>query len=205
MATYHGLIFPGKTVLFNLRGQGLMRPIVFGHDKQPAGVLVDTVNDARTENTIDSGKTVAAMIQQGVYQRPPGMTGGRVDHHALGLIHHQQIHILINDRQGDGLRPRLAWLRIGYLNLYGLSGPYTVIFGAGNPVHSDQPLLRPKLYGGTGYPQGGGQITVKPLPRRLVRRVQYLTVHWLATPPKQVEAVLLPPFAGPGGRRPLCR
>jgi hypothetical protein len=43
------------------------------------------------------------MVEKCIDQRSVQMPRGRVDHHARSLVHHQQMPVLINDLEGEGL------------------------------------------------------------------------------------------------------
>ena len=47
------------------------------------------------------------MPEQGVHQRAVRVARGRVDDHALGLVHHQKVVVLVHDVQRDVLRHSL--------------------------------------------------------------------------------------------------
>ena len=49
-----------------LFGQSTVRRVVFGYDQQSAGVPVDAMHDAGTQDTADTGQAPAATVQEGV-------------------------------------------------------------------------------------------------------------------------------------------
>ena len=52
-----------KAMLLNLLCETIMSNICFRNNKQTARILIDTVNDARTDNSVYTGKRVSTMIQ----------------------------------------------------------------------------------------------------------------------------------------------
>jgi len=77
-----------------------MSQIVFGHHQNSRGILVQSVHDPRSKNSTDSGK-IRAMVEKGIDQRPRKVSGRRMHHHSRGLIHHKEMSILIENRQGN--------------------------------------------------------------------------------------------------------
>ena len=91
----------------DLRLQVAMRVVVFRDHEQAAGVFVQPVDDAGAQCAADAGKIVG-MGQHGIDERAVFRAGRRMDDHAPRLVDHQQIAILIDDRerQGFGFRSR---------------------------------------------------------------------------------------------------
>ena len=74
-----------------------MYDIIFTDQKCTGGILVDTVDNSRTENTVDAGKRSLTVIKHSIDQRAGVMTGGRMHYHSLWLVHDEQIVVLIED------------------------------------------------------------------------------------------------------------
>ena len=72
----------------HLLGKTDVGGVVLCHHQQAAGVLVDAVHDAGADLAADAGQAALAMPQQGVDQGAVRVAGGRVHHHALGLVDH---------------------------------------------------------------------------------------------------------------------
>ena len=79
-----------------MRLQGL------GHEEQARRVLVDPVNYAGPGNLLQ----LRRMVQQAIHERPTGIPGARVHDQPRGLVHHQQVVILVYDVQPNRLRSR---------------------------------------------------------------------------------------------------
>ena len=120
--------------------------IGFRHHQQPAGVAVDAVNDAGTNNTVDAGELVTAVIQQRMHQRSGGMAGCGVHHHALGFIHHQQVGVLIDDIQRNVLRFQRQRLRFRQGDLDDIAATLAVVFGNRRSVHQHRLLFHAQLH-----------------------------------------------------------
>ena len=82
------------------------------HNEQTAGVLVYAVDYSRADNSVYGRKPVAAVIHECIYQRSRIISCSGVDYHALGLVYHQQIIVLIDYFKGDILRLDLQHLRL---------------------------------------------------------------------------------------------
>ena len=76
-------------------------------ERRFADIHIDAVYDPRPHNAVDPGKILPAMVHECVYERPRIMPGGRMNHHACRLVHHQNILVLINNVQRDVLRRNL--------------------------------------------------------------------------------------------------
>ena len=102
-----GLIGAFHAVDRHLLGQADVGGVIFRHHQQAAGVLVDAVDDAGAYLTADAREAALAVPEQGVHQRAVRIARGRVDDHALGLVHHQKVVVLVHDVQRDVLRHSL--------------------------------------------------------------------------------------------------
>ena len=159
-------IGPGQGVVRQLGRQGQMGCIVFGGDNEAAGVPVDAVDDAGTLLAPDAGQTFPAVIQQGVDQGAVRMPRSRVHHHASGLVHHDDILVLIHHVQGDVLGPGLRLLRFRQLYLQHLARLHPQVLRRRAAPVRDPPLLQEPCGGGPGQAlQPPGQQTVRPLSR----------------------------------------
>ena len=86
--------------------------IVLGHYHEPAGVLVETMDDARPADPADSRQAGAAMGEKGVYQRSAAMPWCGVNDQAGRLVDHQEVGVLVDDPKRDVLG---LWLgRLGF-------------------------------------------------------------------------------------------
>ena len=94
---------PGQGVVLELGGELLVGEVVFGGDKEAGGVPVDPVDDAGPQLPADAGQAVPAVVEQGVHQGAVRVAGGRVDHQPLGLVHHDDVSVLVHHVQGDVL------------------------------------------------------------------------------------------------------
>ena len=92
-----------------------MGQIVFTGNDGSGGVHVNPVDDSGTQYTVDAGQILTAMIHQSIHQGPCIMSGGRMDHHPLGFVHHNHILVLIKDIQGNVFRKNFRLDGIRYL------------------------------------------------------------------------------------------
>ncbi len=91
-------------MFLQLPGYGLVGLVILAGDHGSCGILVNPMYDAGTHHPVDTGEFLSAVIKQGIYQGPGVMPCRRVDHHALGLVHHNHVPVLIEDVQGDIFR-----------------------------------------------------------------------------------------------------
>ena len=96
VAVHHRLVRPVKTVFLNLACQIHMGKVVLGYHEQAAGILVNPMNDPRSDHTAHTAKGVTAVVQQRVHQRAGIIPRCRMHHHTLGLVHHQQVAVLVD-------------------------------------------------------------------------------------------------------------
>ena len=78
-----------------------MSNIIFADDKRSGRILVDPVNDARPEDTVDPGQTVSAVIEQSIYQSVLIMPRGGMNDHILRLIDDEETIIFIDNANSD--------------------------------------------------------------------------------------------------------
>ncbi len=90
-----------------LRRQGAVRGVVLGDQDQARGPAVETVDDPGPQHAADAGE-VADAVQQGVHQGSAGGAGTGMDDEPGRLVDHEQVRVLVDDVERDGLR---LWLR----------------------------------------------------------------------------------------------
>ena len=81
--------------------------IIFRNDKQTCRILVDAMNDSLPLDSVAARQFSTAVVQQCIDQCPLAVAGSGMNHHVLGLIHHQQMLVLLDNLQGNLLRLRL--------------------------------------------------------------------------------------------------
>ena len=80
-----------------------MRLVRARHDEQARGVLVEAVDDAGPLGML------AAPARARLGERRPAVAGRGMRDHSGGLVHHEQVLVLVDDLEGDRLRrPRGA-------------------------------------------------------------------------------------------------
>jgi len=97
------------------QGQGLMRPVRFGYDHQPSGVLVEPVDDARARHPPDAGEIVA-MVEEGVDEGSRRVACRRVDHQASRFVDDENVGILKDHIEGNILGRNLRDGRLRLLD-----------------------------------------------------------------------------------------
>ena len=177
MAKDDGLIFACKAVYLYLFGQPLMRPIILGNDQQAAGILINPMDNARTQHTIDAGKTAAAMRKQCIHQCTAGVAGRWVHHHTLWLVNHQQVCIFVYHIQGDRFGLHGIGDRLRDFHCNGLAATQLVVFGSCCAIDRDQPPFKPLLSLGTADIQVRSNMGIQPLTGLLRSGLPALTAH----------------------------
>ena len=97
----------------NLCRKTLMSAVVFGNDKQSAGVFVNTMNNAGTMFAVNAGKAFATVKHKRIHKRAGPVPDRRMHDHAARFIHHNDILILIDDIERNifGCKVNLTQLR----------------------------------------------------------------------------------------------
>ena len=80
-----------------------MRGVVLGHHQQARGVLVQAVQDAGAQGSVHVGQALE-LEGQGVGEGSGMDAVAGMGDHALGLVHHQDMLVLVGDGEGDVLR-----------------------------------------------------------------------------------------------------
>jgi len=166
-APREGDVFLFHLAVLELACQLAVREVVLRHDHEPGRASVEAMHDSRALFTADAAEVVG-VEEQRVDERPFAVTGGRVDDHPGGLVHHQDVGVLEEDRErqffGLGCRRR----GLGHLDddlLAGLDGLVRPGAGAAHrdEAFADQALeLRPRV-----LRKEAGKVDVEPLPRAL--------------------------------------
>ena len=103
LAPGQGVVDALDVARFQLLGQVEMRGVVLGHHQQSGGILVQAVQDARAQGSVHVRQALE-LEGQGVGQGPGMDAVAGMGDHALGLVHHQDMLVLIGDGEGDVLR-----------------------------------------------------------------------------------------------------
>ena len=85
-----------------------MRAIVLGDHQEAARVLVEPVHDARPPHAADARQAVAAMGDERVDERAARMPRRRMHDEPGRLVDHDEVVVLVDDRERDRLRLRLG-------------------------------------------------------------------------------------------------
>ena len=103
-AIYAGTVFSDHFMLSDHLCHGKMRLVILHGNHQSGCVHIDTVNNTRSDNTVDVRKLTGTVEKQRIYERPGIMTRSRMDDHPLRLIDDDQIIIFIYNIQRDIFR-----------------------------------------------------------------------------------------------------
>ena len=161
-----------------LLGQVSVGGVILRHNQQPAGILIDAMHNTGAYLSIDAGKAVPAVIQQGIHQRAGIITCRRVNHHSLGLIHYQQIIVLIYDLQRDILGLGAGGYRVRQGDDDTVTLPQGVLFPCRSAVFQDTSLFRQSLNLTAGKLRGQQrQSFIQPAARRFGSHGQLTAFH----------------------------
>lgn len=105
LPVHQGQVFPPQGARFQLSGKAAVHIIAFGYKQQSRCILVQPVHDAWAFRPAQGGKC-AAVSEQGADEGAPLVARGGMDDHPPGLVDHQQIIVLVDDIEGNLLRPR---------------------------------------------------------------------------------------------------
>ena len=119
----------------------------FGHHQQAAGVLIQAVHQAGAAHFADLLK-LRAVVQEGVQQGAAPVPGPGMDHQPRGLVERQQVPVLIEDLQGQGLGGEGAGRRRRHPHGDRFSSPHPVGGGFCSPVDLNQPGFEKFLQAG---------------------------------------------------------
>jgi hypothetical protein len=151
-------------VAAELAGQAAVGGIVLGNHHNAGGVPVQPVYDPGAPHPADSGK-IPAMVQQRVHQGAVGVAGRRVDHQARGLVDDQQVGVLVQhgQRQGLGAGLGIGKRRLAYLHPF--AGPDPVSGPLAAAVHKYMFFIDKLLQIGSGEgTDGATQKDIQALP-----------------------------------------
>ena len=127
-----------------------MRLIVFRHDKQSRRILINTVYDSRAQYAADTAQMIER-IQQRVDERSLRCTVAHVHRHALGLVHHRKIGVLVYDFDRDIFWFYRIFRRFGHGELHAVARlDFRARFFCRRSVDGDVPLFDEFFQTGTG-------------------------------------------------------
>ena len=141
VAHHQTLVRPRQRVVAELGAEPQMGGIVFGGNDEPAGVPVDAVYDAGPQFSVDPGKAVPAVIQQGVHQCPVRVSRCGVDYQALRFVHHDDVLVLVHHVQRDVLRLQRRLPHLRHVHRHRLAAADAAALGRRLPVHGYPPLF----------------------------------------------------------------
>ena len=86
--------------------------IILTYKKCTCGILIDSVDDTRTQDTIDSRQIILTMKHNSIYQCSGSMSGAGMNHHSLWLIYDKYIIIFIKNIQRDIFRKYVRFFHV---------------------------------------------------------------------------------------------
>ena len=109
-ATGNGFVLAKGGLFLQLIHQRRVRLQGLGDDQQPGGVLVDAMDDTGAGQR----GQIRAVVQQRIEQRAVRIAGTGMHHQPHRLVDHQQMVVLVDDIQFDGLgRPAFIGHQLG--------------------------------------------------------------------------------------------
>ena len=96
------------------------------------------MHDARTVDSADAGERVAAVIEQGVYERAGIVAGRGVHHHARGLVDDYYVVVLVDDVERNILGQSIERLGLGEREVDEVTHGYLVFFLGRPSVDGDE-------------------------------------------------------------------
>ena len=168
---------PGQRVILKLLRQFHMGEVVFCGDDETGGVPVNAVDDAGPQFSVDPGKAVPAVIQQGVHQCPVRVSRRGVDHQPLRFVHHDDVLVLVHHVQRDILRHDVHRLRLRQFHRHRFPAGQPGVFSEGFSRRRHPALLHQLLNGGAGQLRLLCQPCVQPFSGILTGRLQDQRLH----------------------------
>ncbi len=98
--------FLHRGALGELGGEALVSGVGFRDDKAAGGIFIESVHDAGSLHSSDTGKFSSAMMEQCVDEGAIGISGGGVDDHAVCFVKHDEVFVFEKDIEWDVLRTR---------------------------------------------------------------------------------------------------
>jgi len=96
-----GEILLSRLALGELGGEAVMGSVTLGHDDDPAGFLVESVDDAGTSGSANRTQVVSAMVEESVDEGVVSSAVARVNDHARGLVDNNEVFVLVKDIKGQ--------------------------------------------------------------------------------------------------------
>ena len=115
---YNSPVTPLDGMRFQLLGQITVSRVILAYKKSSCSVLINTVDDSRAHNAVNTGQIALTVVHNSIYQSSAGVAVCRMDYHSFGLIYHQYIIIFVQNVQRDIFRKniRFSQIRQGCLN-----------------------------------------------------------------------------------------
>ncbi len=102
-----------------LSDEGAVGGVVLGYDEEPRGSLVESMDDPGSKHSADTGE-VGNVGEQCVDEGSRGHARSGVHDETGGLLEHEQVRVLVDDVERDGLSSRLRRHRGGNSDADGL-------------------------------------------------------------------------------------
>src|SRR5574344_119868 len=91
-----------------------MSLIILAGQHNTGGILVNTMNNSRSDNAVDIGQLISAVSQKSVDKCPFVVTCGGVNNHSLRLVDDKNITVFVENIQRNILRSVVHNLRLRY-------------------------------------------------------------------------------------------
>ena len=170
VAADNGVVGSGHGVILQLAGQHGMSQIIFRHRQKPGGILVNPVDNAGAQLSVDARKVIPHGVQKAIHQSVLLMPGGRMHHQPLGLVDHQHILVFVDDIQRHFRSHNIHGLGLRDGILHNVPGIQLVVLFAGLAVAQNLPLLNELLGSGAGQPlPHPGKKGIQPFPGLICR------------------------------------
>ena len=123
------VVAPGK--LFR---EPAMGPVVFRHEQHARGLLVQTVDNARSLDAAHAAESAGTMREQRMHERVLARAHARMHHHAGGFVDRQQMLVLIQYVEGDRNRLQFGRHKFRQGKLDPVARLHLVAFANGHPI-----------------------------------------------------------------------
>ena len=170
-------VCPGQCMILKLCRQPDMGKVVLRRNDKAGGIPVNAVDNAGAQLPVDAGEGTAAVVQQGIDQRPVRVSRRRMHHQSLGLVDHNNVIVLVHHVQRDILRNKIHRFRLRKQHRNGLPPRQAGVLRQRFSSRRNPACLRKLLCRRAGQLRLLRQPCVQPLSGVLTVRLQDQWLH----------------------------
>ena len=170
-------VCPGQCMILKLCRQSDMGKVVLRRNDEAGGIPVNAVDNAGAQLPIDAGEGTAAVVHQGIDQRPVRVSRRGMYHQSLGLVDYNNVIVLVHHVQRDVLRDKIHRFRLRKPHRNGFPPRQAGILCQRFSIRRNPACLHKLLRCGAGQLRPLRQPCVQPLSGVLTVRLQDQRLH----------------------------